>query len=43
MTQMRLLELVLDTKGYMVKTRAWLRGLWLHGFEGARQAAAGLA
>jgi len=42
-TQMGILETLLDFHAYLVKTRAWLRGLWTRGFEGARQAAAGLA
>ncbi|KAF8658292.1 hypothetical protein AX16_002064 [Volvariella volvacea WC 439] len=42
-TQMTIAEVLLDTQARLVQTRAWLRGLWLWGFDGARKAAAGLA
>ena len=40
---MTIAEVLLDTQARLVQTRAWLRGLWLWGFDGARKAAAGLA
>jgi len=34
---------MLDTMAWWRKTRAWMSGLWMRGFEGAHMAAAGLA
>ena len=36
-------EVLLDFRAYVVKTKAWIHGLWTLGFDGARKAAAGLA
>ena len=38
----RLVELALDTEAWLVKTKAWLYGLYRRGFRGAHLAAAGL-
>ncbi|KAH7108154.1 ABC1-domain-containing protein [Auriculariales sp. MPI-PUGE-AT-0066] len=38
----RLLELALDTQGWLVKQRLWWHGLWRDGLRGARLEAAGL-
>jgi aarF domain-containing kinase len=36
-------ETYMDLRAYLVKSGAWLRGLFTKGFEGAHRAAAGLA
>jgi hypothetical protein len=33
----------MDIEAYIVKTAAWLRGLYVRGWDGARKASAGLA
>jgi aarF domain-containing kinase len=40
---MVIVETFMDLQAYIVKTKAWLKGLWKRGFVGAHQAAAGLA
>lgn len=40
--KIRLVERALDTEAWLVKTRAWISGLYLKGFHGAHLAAAGL-
>ncbi|KAJ6586952.1 ABC1 family-domain-containing protein [Mycena vulgaris] len=41
--KMVILEQVLDLQAFVVKSRAWVRGLCTQGFHGAHDAAAGLA
>jgi len=41
-SQMVFLEQILDIQALMVKSKAWLKGLWTKGFHGAHSAAAGL-
>jgi len=41
-TRMMLLEGLMDWQAWVVKTRAWVRGLFTTGFDGAHKAAAGL-
>ncbi|KAG6900768.1 hypothetical protein C0993_002192 [Termitomyces sp. T159_Od127] len=36
-------EVFMDIQAYTIITKAWIKGLWKKGFEGAHQAAAGLA
>ncbi|KAG6866354.1 hypothetical protein C0991_005275 [Blastosporella zonata] len=42
-TKLVILEMVMDFEAYTVITKAWVKGWWKRGFEGAHQAAAGLA
>jgi aarF domain-containing kinase len=42
-SRMVIVETIMDLEAYVVKTKAWLKGLWKKGFVGARHAAAGLA
>ncbi|KAG6917318.1 hypothetical protein DXG01_002976 [Tephrocybe rancida] len=42
-TRLVIVEMWLDTQAYAVMTKAWAKGLWKKGFQGAHQAAAGLA
>jgi aarF domain-containing kinase len=37
------METYMDVKAFLVKKRAWLRGLFTVGLDGANKAAAGLA
>ncbi|KAI5123928.1 hypothetical protein M0805_006345 [Coniferiporia weirii] len=41
--KIRILEAALDTEAWLIKTRAWIRGLCTKGFRGAHLAASGLA
>lgn len=41
-TQMVVAETFMDFRASAVKMKAWIRGLWTLGFEGAHNAAAGL-
>ena len=41
-SQLVIMETFMDLQAYVVKTKAWLKGLWKQGLVGAHQAAAGL-
>ncbi|KAG6844705.1 hypothetical protein H0H87_004581 [Tephrocybe sp. NHM501043] len=42
-TKLVFTEIILDIQAYTAITKAWVKGLWKKGFEGAHEAAAGLA
>ena len=40
--RLRLVEIYMDGEAQLIQWRAWIKGLWKRGFEGAYRARAGL-